>query len=230
MEAVPNQTFWSAGLEKEELVKLPQDQCPGETMLGKLHMELRDLIRKRKTEVIKPPKAKRAKKEEATEPETLFDQAMRTSDMFATQPFEESKQGPPRPHTVPASAANHFDMPQPFETAATNSPDDDLWEKVSPEEDAAIAEFLNSVAADVDNNLEHNSEYLQFFSHFTMKCCWCTFEKNLFRGSDFAKLVMSREGNVDTVTDQCLKSFTSGIIRDVIHVSKSRKSKKLSEG
>ena len=26
VEAVPNQTFWSTGLEKEELVKLPQDQ------------------------------------------------------------------------------------------------------------------------------------------------------------------------------------------------------------
>ena len=187
VEAVPNQTFWSAGLEKEELVKLPRDQWPGENMLGKLHMELRDQIRKRKTEVIEPPKAKRAKKEEATEPETLFDQAMGTSDMFATQPFEESKQGTPRPQTVPASAANHFDIPQPFETAPTNSPDDDLWEKVSPEEDAAIAEFLNSVAADVDNNLEHNSEYLQFFSHFKMKCCWCTFEKELIPGKRFCK-------------------------------------------
>ena len=50
VEAVPNQTFWSAGLEKEELVKLPRDQWPGENMLGKLHMELRDQIRKRKTE------------------------------------------------------------------------------------------------------------------------------------------------------------------------------------
>ena len=107
-------------------------------MLGKLHVELCDQIRKKKTEVIEPPKAKRAKKEEATEPETLFEQAMGTSDMFATQPFEESKQGPPRPQTVPASAVNHFDMPQPFETAPTNSPDDDLLEKVSPEEDAAI--------------------------------------------------------------------------------------------
>ena len=175
VEAVPNQTFWSAGLEKEELVKLPRDQWPGENMLGKMHMELRDRIRKRKTEVIEPPKAKRTKKEgPTTEPETLFDQAMGTSDMFETQPFEELKQGPPRPQTVPANAANHFNTPQLFETAPNNSPAravDDLWQNVSPEEDAAIAEFLNSVAADVDNNLEHNSEYLQFFSHFTMK--WC---------------------------------------------------------
>ena len=117
----------------------------------------------------------------------LFDQTMGTSDMFETQPFEASKQGPSCPQTVPASAVNHFDMPQPFETAPNNSTDDDLWEKVSPEEDAAIAEFLNSVAADVDNNLEHNSEYLQFFSHFTMKCCWCTFEKELIPGKRFCK-------------------------------------------
>ena len=89
--------------------------------------------------MIKPPKAKRAKKEGPTEPETLFDQTMGTSDMFETQlftPIEESKQGPPRPQTVPTSAANHFDMPQPFETTPKNSPVeavDDLWEKVSPE-------------------------------------------------------------------------------------------------
>ena len=70
---VSNQTFWSAGLEKEELVKLPRDQWPDKNMLGKLHMELRNQIRKRKSKVIEPPKAKRAKKEEATEPETLFD-------------------------------------------------------------------------------------------------------------------------------------------------------------
>ena len=41
---------------------------------------------------------------------------------------------------------------------------------------------------------------------------------------------MSREGNVDNVTDQCPNSFTSGILRDVIHASKSQKNKKLSEG
>ena len=165
VEAVHNQTFWSAGLEKEELVKLPQDQWPGENMLRKPHMELRDQIRKRKTEVTEQPKAKRAKTEEATEPETLFDQAMGTSDMFATQPFtpiEESKQGPPRPQTVPASAVTHFDIPQPFETTQTNSLDDDLLEKVLPEKDAAIAEFLTSVAADVDKNLEHKRKYIQF--------------------------------------------------------------------
>ena len=160
VEAVPNQTFWSAGLDKEELVKLPRDQWPGENMLGKLHMELRNQIRKRKTELIEPPKAKQAKKDGPMESETLFDQAMGTSDMFETQPFEESKQGPPRPQTVPASTANHFDFSQPFETAPNNSPVagvNDLWQNVSPEEDAAIDEFLNSVAAEVDNNLEHNS-------------------------------------------------------------------------
>ena len=42
-------------------------------------------------------------------------------------------------------------------------------------------------AADVDNNLEHNSEYLQFFSHFKMKCCWCIFEKELIPGKRFCK-------------------------------------------
>ena len=36
VEAVPNQTFWSTGLEKEELVKLPQDQWTSENMLGKM--------------------------------------------------------------------------------------------------------------------------------------------------------------------------------------------------
>ena len=62
----------SACLEKDELVKLPR---PGENMLSnmlvKLHMEMRDQIRKRKSEVIEPQNEKRAKKEEATEPETV---------------------------------------------------------------------------------------------------------------------------------------------------------------
>ena len=173
VEAVPNQPFWSAGLEKEELMKIPREEWPGENMLGKLHMELRDQLRKRKTEVIEPPKAKRAKKEGTTEPETLFDQATGASDMFTTQPFapiEESKQGPPRPQTVPTSEADHFDMPQPFETAPTNSPVaavDDLWAKVPPEEDEAVAKLLESVAAEIDGKIEQNSEYLTFlsFSH-----------------------------------------------------------------
>ena len=97
-------------------------------MLGKLHRELRDQIRKRKTEVIEQPTAKRVKKEEARELETLFDQAMGTGDMFETHPFkpiEESKQGPPRPEIVPASAANHFHMPQPCKTAPSTC----LWQQ-----------------------------------------------------------------------------------------------------
>ena len=59
--------------------------------------------------------------------ETMFELAMGTSDIFQIQPFKlikEVKQGPTRPKTVPASAANHFNILQPFETAPTltNSP------------------------------------------------------------------------------------------------------------
>ena len=101
----------------------------------------------------------------------LFDQSLEA--MFETQPFtpiEELKLQDSRPKTVSASEADHFDMPQPFETAPTNSPVaavDDLWAKVPPEEDEAVAKFLESVAAEIDGKIEQNSEYLTFlsFSH-----------------------------------------------------------------
>ena len=166
VEAVPNQPFWSAGLEKEELMKMPREEWPGENMLGKLHMELRDQTRKRKAEVFESPKEKRAK-----ESEMLFDQSLEA--MFETQPFtpiEELKLQDSRPKTVSASEVDHFDIPQPFETAPTNSPVaavDDLWAKVPPEEDEAVAKFLESVAAEIDGKIEQNSEYPTFlsFSH-----------------------------------------------------------------
>ena len=187
VEAVPNQLFWSAGMEKEELVKLSRDQWPGENKLGKLHMKLRDQIRKRKIEV-ELPKAKRPR-----------------TDGSNTSPSSDA----PRPEKIAASSADHFDSPTLFDLAANsvnlfdtphplmpageptpppNSPEvDDVWAKVLPEEDDAIAQFLDSVAKEVDIKLEQNSEYKLFFYYFAMKCCWCTFERELIPGKQFCK-------------------------------------------
>ena len=134
-------------------------------------MELRDQFRKTETEVIEPPKAKKAKKEGLMDSETLYNQAIETINMFDPEPIEDSKPLTPHPQSVPTSTVNHFDVPKPFETVPrpTNSPVseiDDIWKNVSPAEDAAIAEFLNSAAAEVDNILEHNSKYLNFFYSF----------------------------------------------------------------
>ena len=44
-EAVPDDFYWSSGLSKEEIVWVDDMNWPGQNVMGKLHMELREKIR-----------------------------------------------------------------------------------------------------------------------------------------------------------------------------------------
>ena len=64
VEAVPGDTFWSSGLSKEKVLTTPQKEWPGQNVMGSLHMELRDEMKKQK----KPqPKRRRVALKDADE-------------------------------------------------------------------------------------------------------------------------------------------------------------------
>ena len=41
VEAVPGDTFWSVGLNADQVLSTPQTEWPGENVMGRLHMEMR---------------------------------------------------------------------------------------------------------------------------------------------------------------------------------------------
>ena len=50
VEAVPGDNFWSCGLSKEEVGWWNPENWPGRNIMGNLHMELRDEVRRGGTE------------------------------------------------------------------------------------------------------------------------------------------------------------------------------------
>ena len=66
VEAVPGDTFWSAGLPADQVLSTPQENWPGENVMGRLHMEMR---RGSITSRAPNPPAKRPREDDGAVPE-----------------------------------------------------------------------------------------------------------------------------------------------------------------
>ena len=134
VEAVPGERFWSAGMSKDQLTQVPVNQWPGQNMLGVLHMELRDALLNRQLDSDEPD-AKRHKSSNGSDNNPMET----TGDMFK---------------------AHQSDVEPTGNTTSGQLGQDSVWSPsyVTPMEDEAVTKFLESVAAEIDEKLEQNSE------------------------------------------------------------------------
>jgi ribA/ribD-fused uncharacterized protein len=167
VEAIKGDLFWSAGLDENDLRNMPKDKWPGQNVLGQLHMELRDEIQeflrtqsqsKKRTAEYKEFVGK--KKQRVVGPSLSLDSANVSMETQIQSPTEDYEWKDPS-----------FN----FETAFLNPTLDDAMFKpppaapITPEENDAVEDFLQSVAANIDSRLvidNANKSKLIFFSHY----------------------------------------------------------------
>ena len=156
VEAIRGDLFWSAGLDEKELRQLPRERWPGQNVLGQLHMELRDELqeflrtqsqsKKRSVEWAEFVGTKK-QKVEATKPSYSFEtpNLNPTIEAPAISPpsysFETLNLNP----TIEWNLEDIDAAPAMFNTPVTSP--------VTEKETDAVEEFLQSVAAEVDQML-----------------------------------------------------------------------------